>query len=319
MQYTIPPFGPLWTDGVFTVPTCVADRYLKLASAYQLQALLLLLRSIWKKTAGGRAAAAAQTAEEKKVRLRRTILGGVLCGAALCVAVNLQQAGIAAYPQGVAASGRSGFLTAMYVVFVALCSPLVGKKLHPIVLLSALGSMGGMYLLCLSRGFSSFYLGDGLELLCAAAFTVQILLVDRFSETDGVLLSCIQFAVCGLISAVPMLLFESVSLSVLRAAWMPILYAGVMSGGVGYTLQILGQKTAPPALASILMSMESVFAALAGWVILGERLSAVELELLRHDPDDRDLCSQVLRQERQVHTGCHGDDQLVTGTCSRDL
>ena len=74
-----------------------------------------------------------------------------------------------------------------------------------------------------------------------------------------------------------MLLFESVSLSVLRAAWMPILYAGVMSGGVGYTLQILGQKTAPPALASILMSMESVFAALAGWVILGERLSAVEL------------------------------------------
>lgn len=240
-------------------------------------ALLLLGRSLWNKTAGGRAAAAAQTAEEKKARLRRTILGGVLCGAALCVAVNLQQAGIGAYPQGVAASGRSGFLTAMYVVFVALCSPLVGKKLHPIVLLSALGSMGGMYLLCLSRGFSSFYLGDGLELLCAAAFTVQILLVDRFSETDGVLLSCIQFAVCGLISAVPMLLFESVSLSVLRAAWMPILYAGVMSGGVGYTLQILGQKTAPPALASILMSMESVFAALAGWVILGERLSAVEL------------------------------------------
>lgn len=239
-------------------------------------ALLLLGRSLWNKTAGGHAAAA-RTEEEKKARLRRTILGGVLCGAALCIAVNLQQAGIAAYPQGVAASGRSGFLTAMYVVFVALCSPLVGKKLHPIVLLSALGSMGGMYLLCLSRGFSSFYFGDGLELLCAAAFTVQILLVDRFSKTDGILLSCIQFAVCGLLSAVPMLLFESVSLSVLRAAWMPILYAGVMSSGVGYTLQILGQKTAPPALASILMSMESVFAALAGWVILGERLSAVEL------------------------------------------
>ena len=236
---------------------------------------LLLGRSLFYKA--GRKKADGGASEEKKARLRRTVLGGVLCGAALCVAVNLQQAGIAAYPQGVASSGRSGFLTAMYVVFVALCSPLVGKKLHPIVLISALGSMAGMYLLCLSRGFSSFYFGDVLELLCAAAFTVQILLVDRFSDTDGILLSCIQFAVCALLSAIPMLLFETVSFAVLRAAWLPILYAGVMSSGVGYTLQILGQKTAPPALASILMSMESVFAAIAGWVLLQERLSALEL------------------------------------------
>ena len=105
---------------------------------------------------------------------------------------------------------------------------------------------------------------------------MQILLVDRFSETDGVLLSCIQFAVCGLISAVPMLLFESVSLSVLRAAWMPILYAGVMSCGVAYTLQILGQKHANPAIASLLLSMDSCFSVLSGWIILGETLSARE-------------------------------------------
>ena len=209
--------------------------------------------------------------------LRRTIWGGVLCGIALCVAVNLQQLGIAAYPQGVASSGRAGFLTAVYVVLVALCSPLVGKKLHPLVLLSAIGCLGGMYLLCLWRGFSSFYLGDGLELLCAVAFTVQILLVDRYTDTDGILLSCVQFLVCALLSAIPMLFFEQVSLSALRAAWLPILYAGVLSSGVGYTLQILGQKTAPPAVASILMSLESVFAALAGWVILKERLQPIEL------------------------------------------
>ena len=196
--------------------------------------------------------------------LRRTIGGGVLCGIALCVAVNLQQLGIAAYPQGVASSGRAGFLTAVYVV-------------HPLVLLSAIGCLGGMYLLCLWRGFSSFYLGDGLELLCAVAFTVQILLVDRYTDADGILLSCVQFLVCALLSAIPMLFFEQVSLSALRAAWLPILYAGVLSSGVGYTLQILGQKTAPPAVASILMSLESVFAALAGWVILKERLQPIEL------------------------------------------
>ena len=145
-------------------------------------ALLLLGRSLWNKTPGGHAAAA-RTEEEKKARLRRTILGGVLCGAALCIAVNLQQAGIAAYPQGVAASGRSGFLTAMYVVFVALCSPLVGKKLHPIVLLSALG-----FLLEKPKVARHIFSSRNHDVMLQYMMRVTELLLERHIALDG--LSC---------------------------------------------------------------------------------------------------------------------------------
>lgn len=205
------------------------------------------------------------------------LIGGVLCGIILFFAVNLQQFGIAVYPDGVAASGRAGFLTTIYVVMVAFCALFSGKKLHPAVLLAAVVCIVGMYMLCLSGGFSGFYLGDVLVLACAACFTAYILVIDHYAKLDSLKLSCIQFAVCGILSLVAMVIVEKPTMNGLLAAWLPILYTGILSSGVGYTLQMVGQKYAAPAVASIVMSLESVFAALAGWMILNERLSSHEL------------------------------------------
>ena len=205
------------------------------------------------------------------------ILGGALCGVFLTVSVNLQQFGIANYPQGAPAEARGGFLTSLYVVLVPLLSVFLGKKLKLVTLASVLISVCGFYMLCLWDGVAGIYLGDLLMLLCALTFSFHILTVDRFgSEIDGILLSMIQFAVCGVLSGLLSLGFETVEWqNVLKAAF-PILYTGVMSSGVAYTMQIYGQKYAEPAIASLAMSLESVFAALGGWVIAGNALSLPE-------------------------------------------
>ena len=140
------------------------------------------------------------------------------------------------------------------------------------------GCISEMYLLCLSNGFSGIYKADVLLFICAMCFTAHIIAVSRFPMADGILLSLIQFAVCGALSAVLMLIFEHrVDISSILAIKVELLYAGIMSSGIAYTLQILGQKYADPAVASIVLSLESVFSALAGWVILSERLSPKEL------------------------------------------
>lgn len=208
---------------------------------------------------------------------RKVAIGGVLCGIVLFSAVNFQQFGIASYPDGVASSGRSGFLTATYVVMVALCARFSGKKLHPIVLVAAVGCLAGMYMLCMSEGFSGIYVGDILVLACAVCFTAHILVIDHFSKLDSIKMSCVQFFVCGILSLAAAVIFEKPNVSDLFAAWLPIIYTGVFSSGVAYTLQMIGQKYAEPAVASIVMSLESVFAALAGWVILNEQLNGSEL------------------------------------------
>ncbi len=205
------------------------------------------------------------------------LLGGISCGVALFLAANFQQFGIWAYPDGVAASGRSGFLTAMYVVMVAFVGCFSGKKLHPIIPAAAVVAVLGMYMLCMSGGISGLYLGDLLCLICAVCFTGHILVVDRFSAFDGIKISCIQFFTVGVLSGICMLAFEEVSMSSILSAWLPILYTGVCSSGIAYTLQIIGQKKAEPAVASIVMSLESVFAGVGGWLVLGEKLSAREL------------------------------------------
>lgn len=219
----------------------------------------------------------ASLTEPEEVDSKRVIIGGALCGIILLFAVNFQQFGIAAYPDDAASSGRAGFLTVSYVVMVALYAQISGKKLPPIVLLSAIGCVAGMYMLCLSSGFSGIYLGDILVLIAAVFFTTYILVINHFSKLDSIKMSCIQFFVCGALSLVATLIFEKPSMDVLLAAWLPIIYTGIFSSGVGYTLQIVGQKYADPAVASIAMSLESVFAALAGWIILNERLSGSEL------------------------------------------
>jgi drug/metabolite transporter (DMT)-like permease len=195
--------------------------------------------------------------------------------------MNLQQAGIGLYPEEAAASGRSGFLTATYVIMVAAVVQLRGWKdgvrLRLAILISVIGTVCGMYLLCLSDGAANIYLGDILELLCAVCFTVHILVIDYFTDIDSIRLCCMQFIICGVLSFLPMALIERPQGSDILAAGIPILYAGILSGGVAYTLQMVGQKNAQPAVASIVMSMESVFAVLAGCILLHETMTAREI------------------------------------------
>ena len=209
---------------------------------------------------------------EKKGGGKTLLLGGVGCGMALGVASSLQQIGIQ-----YTTVGKAGFITAMYIVIVPLLGIFAGKKVRPVIGLCVVGAVAGLYFLCMTDGFT-LSKGDFLVLLCAAAFAVHILIIDHFSPlVDGVRMSAIQFLVAGLMCSVPMLLWERPQPAVILTAWAPILYAGVLSCGVAYTLQILGQKGADPTVASLLLSLESVFSVLAGWVILGQALSAREL------------------------------------------
>ena len=253
--------------GTFTFNTCRS-----VVGALFLLLVIVLLDSYGKRTSGG----GKDTLQEPYSRTKWPVKGGVLCGIILFVAMSLQQYGIGIYPAGVAASGRAGFLTATYVVLVAICSVWMGKKLHPLIAVSIVGCIAGMYLLCMSGGFAGIYMGDVCEFLCAVGFMCHILTVEHFAKEDGIKLSCIQFAVCAILSGVMMLFTENVDFAGICAAGLPILYTGVLSSGIAYTLQIIGQKGMNPTVASILLSMESVFSVLAGWVILGQSLTIKE-------------------------------------------
>ena len=200
------------------------------------------------------------------------IKGGVYCGVILGIASSLQQYGIK-----YTSVGKAGFITTLYIIIVPLLGVFFRRKVGLVMWFCSLLAIFGMYLLCF-RGGGELNVGDGLVFLCSIVFSLHILLVDRFApQADGVRMSCIQFWVAGVIATICALLFEQVVWrDLLNAKW-PLLYAGVMSCGVAYTLQIVGQKSVHPVVASLLMSLESVFAALSGWVILHERLSATEL------------------------------------------
>ena len=200
------------------------------------------------------------------------IKGGVYCGIILGIASSLQQYGIK-----YTSVGKAGFITTLYIIIVPLLGVFFRRKVGLVMWFCSLLAIFGMYLLCF-RGGGELNVGDGLVFLCSIVFSLHILLVDRFApKADGVRMSCIQFWVAGVIATVCALLFEQVVWrDLLNAKW-PLLYAGVMSCGVAYTLQIVGQKSVHPVVASLLMSLESVFAALSGWVILHEKLSATEL------------------------------------------
>lgn len=213
----------------------------------------------------------------RKGKSSNVILGGVICGIVLFAAMNFQQSGIAAYPDQAASSGRSGFLTATYVVMVAICARFLGRRLHKAVYAAVAVCIAGMYLLCMSGGVEEIYFGDLLELICAVFFTVHIMVVDRFSRCDSVKLSCLQFLTSGILSAAAMFIFEQPDIHTVIKAILPILYAGILSSGIAYTLQMEGQKYAEPSVAAVIMSLESVFAMLGGWIVLNERLSAREL------------------------------------------
>ncbi len=200
------------------------------------------------------------------------LIGGLCCGIALAVSSGFQQIGVAN-----TTVGKAGFITALYIVIVPLLGIFLGKKVGALVWGGVGLAVIGMYLLCITEGFS-ISLGDLLVLICAVGFAVHILVIDHFSpKVDGVRMSCIQFFVCAVLSSIPMFIFETPSFSAILSAAMPILYTGVMSSGVAYTLQIVAQKDTDPTLASLLLSLESVFAVLAGWILLREGLSHREL------------------------------------------
>ncbi len=209
---------------------------------------------------------------------KEMIMGGLICGTLLAISVNFQQFGLVNYPQGVASEARGGFLTALYVVLVPIISAFLGKRIHVPVWIAVGFATVGIYLLSFSGGLDNIYLGDGLMLICAFSYSFHILAVNRYGNTvGGTLLSLMQFLVCGMLSGLLSLLLEHIVWEAVLTAVPQILYLGIISSGIGYTLQIYGQKYADPALASIVMSLESVFAALGGWFFSGNLLSTQEL------------------------------------------
>lgn len=199
------------------------------------------------------------------------ITGGIACGLLLFVASSLQQIGIQ-----YTSAGKAGFITAFYIVIVPVLGIFLKKKIGWKVWIAVAMALAGLYFLCMTEKLTVGK-GDILIFLCAIVFSLHILVIDHFSpKVDGVKMSCIQFFVCGIASLLPMFLTETPKLSAMINAWMPLLYAGVLSCGVAYTLQIVGQKNVNPAIASLILSLESCFSVLAGWVVLGERLSVRE-------------------------------------------
>lgn len=199
------------------------------------------------------------------------IKGGLLCGTALFAASSLQQIGLVETD-----AGKAGFLTAMYIILVPLLGVFLGRKPSRSALLSVLPAAIGLYLLSWS-GSGSLSRGDFLLIGCAFAFSIQITLIDRFAGSlDGLRLNCIQAAVVVVLSLPFMLLGETVNTADIARCWLPLGYAGVLSMGVAYTLQITGQRSLEPTAASLIMSLESVFAVLFGFLLLHERLTARE-------------------------------------------
>lgn len=218
-----------------------------------------------------------QTAAERK----RLIKGGVCCGLVLFCASSAQQLGI---HMG-SSVGKAGFLTACYILLVPVLSLALGKRCGWNIWVGIVIAVAGLYLLCMT-GRISFQASDLMLLLCALLFAVHILVIDHFSPlVDGVRMACIQFLTAGVVGIIPTVFvevwgdgFSEWAAPLATAdAWIPILYAGLLSSGVGYTLQIVAQNGINPTVASMLMSLESVFSVIAGWLVLGESLNARQL------------------------------------------
>ncbi|MDO4616116.1 MAG: DMT family transporter [Lachnospiraceae bacterium] len=209
------------------------------------------------------------TKEEEKGLNLRSIRGGIFCGLALGIASCIQQVGVS-----MTTAGKAGFITALYIIIVPILGIFLKKRIPGIIWLCIAIALAGFWLLCIKDGFS-VSTGDLFCLLCAFCFSVHIMVIDHFAaqDTDSVMISCVQFLVAGLLSAVLTSVFETPTWNAIWNAKLTILYAGLLSSGVGYTLQITAQRYTKPTVATLLMSLESVFAALFGGLILHEVLS----------------------------------------------
>lgn len=212
------------------------------------------------------------TAQEKRAANKQLWLGGLCCGAALAIASNFQQAGLVAGTD----AGKAGFITALYVVLVPVFGLFFKRKVSLPTWIAVVLSVVALYLLCIKGDFS-LAPGDLLVLVCAVCFAVHILVIDHFTAyCDGVKLSCLQFLFAGIISTICMFIFEDVDFAAILSCALPLLYVGIFSCGVGYTLQILAQKDSNPTVVTILLSLESVFAVIAGAIILKQQMTVRE-------------------------------------------
>ena len=237
-----------------------------LVGGISLVPVILILSKVGK----GKAADAAP--KDKK----SLILGGIVCGTFLAIASNLQQFGM--YFD--ADAGKAGFITALYIMIVPILGMFLGKRVRPLVWFCVLLGACGFYLLTIAgKGVGlTIEKGDLFVLLCAVLFSCHILAIDHFSpKCDGVKLSCLQFFVAGGLSFIMMLIFESPDINQILDCWFPIIYAGVFSCGIAYTLQVVAQKNAEPTAASLILSLESVFAVISGAILLGERMTGYEI------------------------------------------
>ena len=235
-----------------------------------------------RKNAGGEdGAAIPMTKEEKRAAWKNAFKGGILCGLALATAAGMQQLGIC-----YTTAGKAGFITALYVVIVPIFGLIfLRKRVRPVIWLCVIASAVGLYLLCIPAGggFSHLNKGDMLMPVCAILFAVHILIIDNFSpKVDGVRLSCIQFLTAGILSLCfiwvdPLIGFSLPTLSAVVSNWLPLLYTGVLSCGVAYTFQVVAQADTDPTVASMILCLESVFAVIAGMLLLGESMSIREI------------------------------------------
>lgn len=213
-------------------------------------------------------------AQTKDLDDNMTLLkGGVLCGIILFTASNLQQ-----FALKYTTVAKAGFITSLYIIIVPVLGIFLRKKIGLKIWLAVFIALAGMYLLCAKGDKFALQIGDLYLLASALVFSFHILTIDYFSpKTDGVKMSCIQFFVCSILSGVSMVIFEHPNIHSILGAWLPIIYAGAFSCGVAYTLQIVGQNGMNPTIASLILSLESVVSLIAGWMILGQKLSAREL------------------------------------------
>lgn len=211
--------------------------------------------------------------EDKNRYVKNLFIGGAIAGCVLCLASNLQQYGLE-----FTTAGKSGFITALYIFFVPLFGLFFRKKPEIVVFLAAIIALVGFYFLCLGNGFGNINKGDLLTLAAGACFAVHILVVGKFSPSvDGIKFTAVQCYVCSFISMILMFAFEKPVWSDIVSAWLPIVYAGVASSGLGYMFQVIGQKDVNPSLASLIMSCESVVSVLAAVIILHNDLSTNEI------------------------------------------
>lgn len=207
----------------------------------------------------------------KKWQNKKLWFAGIACGIALFAAANLQQLGMVS-----TSAGKAGFLTAMYIVLVPFVGLFLKRKPGIMAIVSVPIAVVGLYLLSCAN-VSQINMGDMLIIGSAFAFAIQITLVDFFAnQVDNLRLSCIQSLVCAVLTGIVMFVYEQPNMGAILNCWLPICYAGILSMGVAYTLQIIGQRHIEPTAASLIMSLESVFAAISGWLILHERMSLQE-------------------------------------------